>query len=671
MADAREISPSPSEIAEVPAVTVVCRALALLAAEGMSLGLAAWAFRMGEPIVDYVTSNAISRTGRAMVLGNMTGGALLALAVGTAVLALGRNAPVEMLRRLSLRLSPLLVAWVYVLLFHWKLWLGRELTFLALVSVGAFCTQRFVRVALMTPPAVPALRAPPWLSRLGAAIYRLASGRVVPLVTVLLAAAAYATYFSYFTLRNHYRVGTAALDLGLEDNLVWNAVHWGPLFKSSPLGGPAVSHGGYHQTYFAYVIGLPYRLWPDARALLVIQAVVAAAAAVPLYFLGQKRLSRASAALVAVLYLLYAPLHGANLYDFHYLLLAPFFLWTTLNLLESGRYVWGAIAVLFTLSIREDVAALLAFIGAYLVLTGTRPRAGVVVAAVGGAYFVALKLFVMPRFLGGSEAFIEMFRELVPEGDRGYGGVLKTFIGNPGFTMGALLERDKLLYVLQILAPLAYLPLRRPIGLLCIAPGFLFTLLSTKYLPLIQPTFQYTTYWTVFLFIGVVDNLGWMRTLERSAEDGIKWHASRIAWTLAVVASMVATSYQFGAVLQQHTARGGFGPFRFDLKKEDTRHHRDVYSLISQVPKDARIVASETIVPHVSQRKNSYTLRTGIHDAEYLLVWMPPRGDERAPVVRVLREGKFGVVDEAGEFMLAKRGYSTERNAKVMSKYGL
>jgi uncharacterized membrane protein len=663
---------SPEELAttpEMPALTVAFRAIGLLVAEGMSVGLAAWALRVGDLIVDYVTSNAITQNGRKFALVDMVGGAALGVACAVALLALRKERGIEAVRRLSLRCSPLLAAWMFALLFRWQIWHGRELSFLALVTLTALVTQRSVRTALLTP-AVFRFTVPRFIARLGAFPPWLR--RFAPLFIVFAGAATYAAYFSFHTLRNHYRVGTAALDLGLEDNLVWNATKWGPLFKSSPLGGPTVSHGGYHQTYFAYVLGIPYRLLPDPRTLLVIQATIAGLGAVPLYFLAKRRMPRASACVIALLYLLYAPLHGANLYDFHYLLLAPFFLWTTLNLFEAKRYVWGAIAVLFTLSIREDVAALLAFIGAYLLLSGTRPRAGIVVALVGGGYFVALKMFVMPRFLGGSEAFIEMFRGLLPEGDRGYGGVLKTFIGNPGFTMSALLERDKLLYVLQLVAPLAFLPLRRPIGLLCIAPGFLFTLLSTKYLPLVQPTFQYTMYWTVFLFIGVVANLGWMREEEAAVPArAAQWRASRRAWLVTIVCTMLATSYQFGAFFQQHTARGGFGPFRFDLTHEDRQRHDRLYRLIAKVPPDAKIVSSENIVPHVSQRKNSYTLRTGMHDADYLLVWMPPRGDERASVVQVLHNGTFGVVDEAGEFMLAKKNFSSAKNQRVIAHYGL
>jgi uncharacterized membrane protein len=555
-------------------------------------------------------------------------------------------------------------------LIDWKLWRGRELQFLALVALLGLALQRLVRLSLSTPPTFSA-SPPRWMTRIGAFFARASTGWP-PLLVVIAAATGYAVFFSFHTIRNHYRLSTAAMDLGLEDNLVWNAVHWGPLFKSSPLGGPHASHGGFHQTYFAYVLGLFYRLSPRPQTLLIIQATLMGFAAVPLYFLAKRRLSDRLSCLIAVLFILYAPLHGANLYDFHYLPLATLFLWTVLNLIERGRYWWGALAVLVTLSIREDVSALLVIVGAYLLFTGQRPKAGMAISLVGALYFVAVKLLLMPRFMSGTESFIHQYSGLLPEGDRGYGGVLKTVIANPGFTLGIVLEREKLVYLLEIIVPLAFLPWVRPIGLLCSVPGFFFTLLATHYTPLIQTSFQYTAYWTTFLFVAIVANLGYMVDHERApGPRGRAFRANRFAWVTALFVCVVLTSYQFGALLQQNTARGGFGPYRFDLTSEDKARHERLYKLIAQIPPTATIVSSETIVPHVSQRKNSYTMRTGIYDAEYMLAWMPPRGDERSPVAEAIRSGRYGVVDEAGEFMLAKKGYSTAKNAKVMSKYGL
>ena len=174
-------------------------------------------------------------------------------------------------------------------------------------------------------------------------------------------------------------------------------------------------------------------------------------------------------------------MHGSNLYDFHYLPFAPLFLWTTLALLEARRDRWAAVAIVLTLANREDMSALLIVVGLFLLLTGERPRAGLIVAAIGAVYFVVVKFIVMPHFLGGATAYVHQYKDLVPEGENGFGGVLKTVLGNPGYTATTMLEKDKILYLLQIMAPLAFFPWRRPIGLLCSLPGFFFTMLATQY----------------------------------------------------------------------------------------------------------------------------------------------------------------------------------------------
>src|SRR5262249_40639384 len=171
-----------------------------------------------------------------------------------------------------------------------------------------------------------------------------------------------------------------------------------------------------------------------------------------------------------------------------------------------------------TLANREDMSALLVVLGAYLLLTGERPRAGVVVAAIGAAYFVAVKLMLMPHFLGGETAYVHQYKDLVPEGDHGFGGVLKTVVGTPGYPATVVLERDKILYLLQLMSPLAFFPWRRPVGLLCTVPGFIFTILGTRYPALTRLGFQYTAYWTSFLFLAVVANLRWLDRPARTAD---------------------------------------------------------------------------------------------------------------------------------------------------------
>ena len=151
---------------------------------------------------------------------------------------------------------------------------------------------------------------------------------------------------------HHRSLLTSSFDLGLEDNLLWNVVHGGPFAKMSPLFGPVGSHFGFHATPFAYFIAPFYALYQHAEALLVFQAVMVGLAALPLYLFAARHIGRWPACLVALAYLLYPPVHGANLYDFHYPPLGVFFLWLTLYLVVWGGIRWAFLSFILTLWVR-------------------------------------------------------------------------------------------------------------------------------------------------------------------------------------------------------------------------------------------------------------------------------------------------------------------------------
>jgi hypothetical protein len=122
--------------------------------------------------------------------------------------------------------------------------------------------------------------------------------------------------------------------------------------------------------------------------------------------------------------------------------------------------------------------------------------------------------------------------------------------------------------------------------------------------------------------------------------------------------------------MQQHAVRGGFGIYHFGTNPEDWERRQKLRALIALVPPKAKIVSSENIVPQISNRAFSYTLRMGIADADYLLFSVPIWGDERAKVIEVLSPGIFGVVSERGQFVLAKRSHRTDLNWGILARVG-
>ncbi len=652
----------------LPTLTKLFRALGLLCLAGWSWGISAGFILLMGSLDRLVTNNQIGNPARRFLLVVTFSGSALLLISGCSYLLMSRMpGGVDRLYGAAKRLSPLCLVGFVPFLFQWSMWQGLELTFLFAVAVFSLAASTATRVALSSPPLLQgswSTRFRQRVAAVGRPVHDCLEGRRwrwLPGAIVVLGSIGYGALFSYSTVSFHRAFRTASYDLGLEDNLVWNVLHGIGFFRSTPFGGPESSHFGHHATFFAYVIAPLYALRPRADTLLVIQAVMIGAAAVPLFLFARRHLAPWTACLVALCYLLYPPVHGANLYEFHYLPLGAVFLWSALVSLEARRDRWAVLAIVLALSVREDVGAGLAVIGAYLLMTGVRPQAGLVVAVVGTLHFVLLKLVFMPLAMG-HQSFVYMYKDLLPAGDETFGGMLKTVAGNPLYTLGTLLQREKLLFLLQLFVPLAFIPLRRPIIFLLLVPGFFFTLLSTGYAPLIQISFQYTFHWTVFLFMGMV------AALARTRKDRVR-SGSLI---VALVCGILPTSYQMGAVFQRNTVRGGFSQYNFKTSERDRKDRSTFMGLISVIPPRAKVAASDNLVPHISNRPAAYTLRFSVYDAEYLLFFTDPQridGSEKVKVTEALTSGDFGVVDVREPFAVARRGHTTAMNQRVLAPW--
>lgn len=645
-----------------PALTVACRALLILFGAGLGFGFALGLILLKDPIAPYLTSNDIRPKLRSFVLGVgfASAGVLTAGAFLTAFRA-RRSAPFSVtLQRIAYRLAPLGVLGFLPFSFQWQAWRGRDLSFLCLVALAALTLTAAMRARLSVEPLGPEALIASYVRRLGLRFARRFPGvvRRVPLVTVCAGALAYSVYFSYVTIAWHYSV-RSGYDLALENNLIWNIVHGGQFFKSSPLVGPSGTHFGHHATLFAYVLAPIYALHQRAETLLALQSVLLGFAAVPLYLYARLYLGAAASWLIAVAYLFCPAVHGSNLYEFHYLPLSTFFLWLTLYALESRRDVLAAIAVALTLSIQEDVAAALVIWGLYLLLTGKRPRAGLVVAAVAAVYFLVLKAAIMPRFLGGSESLTYIYKRLLPVGDDGAGGVLKTVVGNPWYTVGTLLEEDKLVYAMQMLVPLALIPFGRFLTTLFVLPGILFTTLSTDYAPTVSIHYEYNPHWTSFIFIATV------LALAGRSRQYVRAHL----WAMAL--AMAACSYQYGAILQHNTSAGGPIPYKFGVDHEGRTRRHALDAVLRHLPPRAKVSCSGFTTPQVSSRPDAYSMTLGIYDAEYVL--FPTRhkdfiGDEYDKVTKLLGDKSFGVVAVETPFALARRGQDPSRNESLLAQ---
>ena len=650
------------------------RALGLLGAGGLSLGFALGVAFTPLGARSYFGENRIPLDVRHRLLAAMLGGCAAALLAGVLYLLtnLSERGVAARLLRCTRRLAPVCVVGFLPLLFRVEIWRDHDLPFLVMVLVFGWCAWMAVTAAMRSGPLAceDRLWRPLRRVRETAVIAWPKFFRALPFVLVLVGAIAYTCYFGYYTYCFYYSL-RSGYDLGIYDSLLWNMLHGGSFFKTPPWVGPGRSHFGNHAEFFAYVLLPFYAIKQNGGTLLLIQAALLGSAAIPLYKLARRHIDRWPACILALTYLLYPALHGENLFEFHFLPFGPFLLWWAWYFLEARRDRWGAVFVLLTLSCREDVSSWVAVLGAYFLVTGRRQKVGLLLAIIGAAWCFTLKFVVMPR-VGGGESFTDIYKDLLPPGAKSFGSVVMTVLGNPGFTMWTMAEMSKLIYLLQILIPLAFIPFRRPIWLVLCIPGFFFTILSTQYGPLISINFQYSAHWIAFFFPGVALGLEWMG--KRDLMSGVPGLATlrRRAALVAMVSMALPLSYQYGAVFQKTNSWGGPIKYVFGVDSDGRRRHDAALRLVTHLPPRATVSASGFTTPYISNRPDAYNITLGIFDAEYL--FFPSEAsdfivDERATVTRLLNSREYGVVAVEPPFALAKRGHPADLNAGLIARW--
>jgi uncharacterized membrane protein len=669
---ALEAPPSPPAMPLSAALPDLTAAALVLTGVGWSLASACYSLFRRDAATALLTANILTPDQRARMLLMMVLGAAFLPACAVVYLAIRRSfAAVENIASWSRLLCPLVLAFFLPVFFNWKAFVAHELLLVVSLTGFALLLERLLRVSLREFEARNAGRAsssPSSAARRArlAAAYRRVAPRL-PLALTVIAAGLTGGYFAYYTILNHYRLQTSSWDLAIFDNMMWNLLrgHW---FKASPDLGRTGSHIQYHATFDAYFFLPLYALRQKADTLLAIQAVFVGAGAIPLYLLAKLKTGSGWIALVlAVAYCLHGPLHGPVFYDFHFLTMAPFFVWWVLYLFERGSK-WPLVGMwIFALLLREDLSACMSAAALFFLVSKQRPWWALFGGLLSATYFVVMKFGIMPlhRSAADKETFTWMFKDLVAAGSVGYGGVLKTIFTNPLYAFNAILEPEKISYLLKMFGPVLLLPLRLPKTWIMLVPAALFTLLSSGYKPLYQTFFQYTSNWTPYVFFGAAVVLA---EIGRGTEGRLRQRSAAIA--LAV--SCVLFSYHHGSMLQQENFRGGFRKIGFEYTPADKQKYADLVSLAKDIPKTASVAATETEAPHVSNREDCFTMRFGHDNADYLLLSIAEAktGNTRKFFKEAVDSGKYGFVRQSGAFMLWKRGAPVDRNALGLALIG-
>lgn len=456
-----------------------------------------------------------------------------------------------------------------------------------------------------------------------------------------LAVVAYAVTFSQITLERYAAFEARALDMGNLNQTIWNTAH-GNWFHLTNQPG-TVNRLSLHVEPILLPIALIYRLYPQPPTLLVLQAVVVALGALPLFALARHKLHNAWMALAfAIVYLLHPTLQAANWLEFHPVTLAPTFLLAAFYFLVIDRPGWFATFAVLAASCKEEIALLVFMMGLYALVVQRRPRWGVITMTISLGWALLAVLVIQNRFAEGN----------IHWGRYGYLGE------TPGEMVVSLLTRPRLvweqlaaaqagLYLWKLIWPTGFLALLAPEVLLLALPSLAINLLA-DFPPMHQVhTLIYAVPVLPFVLAAAVMGLARL--------DG--WLAHRRAWMGAAIP--IATGGILILALVDQRLHGYLPGNGNHLALTVTDHHRRAAAIIAQIPPDASVSAQDRLNPHVSGRETVYIFPR-IEDADTVFVdvtgpaWPQHPNDVRATLDDLLANG-FGVAAADDGYLLLRR----------------
>ncbi|MEU7726508.1 DUF2079 domain-containing protein [Streptomyces sp. NPDC040724] len=386
-----------------------------------------------------------------------------------------------------------------------------------------------------------------------------------------------AVFFALYTalsVRLHQRLLTTGYDLGIFEQAVRSYAHGrAPV---SALKGPGFHLLGDHFSPVLASLAPVYRVFPSPITLLVAQAALLAVAVVPLSRWAYQAHGRTAALVTGIGYGASWGIASTVGFDFHEICFAVPLLAFSVTALGNERWRAAAGWALPLLLVKEDLGLTVMVIGAYIAWQGSR-RLGLATALAGLAGTLLEVLVIIPAFNpdhsyshAGSFGGIES-----------PGGILLGLLHLP---MDLITPQTKVITLVLLLAPTAFMALRSPLILLAL-PTLCWRFLSA------YPPYWGTSYHYSAILMPVVFG-AFVHSLNRWAPDGSTQDRRTLRTGLAISSAMTVlliAGFPLSALAD---------PVTWQTPPRVAAAHR----VMDNIPDDATVAASNRLVPQLTHR---------------------------------------------------------------------
>lgn len=391
--------------------------------------------------------------------------------------------------------------------------------------------------------------------------------------------------------------------------------------------GTYLSHFAIHVSPIYYILLPGYLIFQNPMYLQIMQAVILASGAIPLYLLCRHyKLSNKFTICIVIAFFFMPAVSGGCYYDIHEnCFLLPLLLWLFYSA-EKRKIPLFYLFGILTLLVKEDAFIYVVFACIYFIIAKKLYFHGSMLLIISVFYF-GFALFLL--YMQGYGAMVNRFNNFMANKNGSLLEVIKTVLVNPALVISESFETEKLLYAITMLAPLGFLPVfcKRPQQLILLMPFVLINLMP-DYSYQHSIYFQYNFGVMAFLFYLVIINI------KRLKGKLKKFMALFIV--IGTIAGFFCTSAGFSSYF-----------FRY-FENQDTINTINMY--LDDIPSDASVISDTMFIPRLSQRDVIYERNyTDVTDVDYYIYDMRSsagRDDKLEEIEKLVDSGYVKVVDE-------------------------
>jgi uncharacterized membrane protein len=489
----------------------------------------------------------------------------------------------------------------------------------------------------------------------------------------------YIGLFSWQSIARHQAFATNAYDMGNVNQAFWNTVHGRPLhftnWRGVELDLANDSRLAMHVEPIYFLLAPIYWLWQQPETILLLQTIILALGALPVFWLARDRLgSHLAGVAFAAVYLLFPGLEAANMWEFHAVALAAPLLLFAFYFGQKKRWFLLWLFAILAMATKEEVSLSVLVMGfcfsvwgliaawresprpgglrAWLRRAARTPQSihGLALMLVAAVWFVVAVFVIVPHFEGSRSPYLSYYNQLSADAaasGNSTGGGSGGALGLLAAALRAVFNRRNVQYLIDLYTPVAFLSVFSPLAMAFSAPDLAINLLSTHEPMHFVEKYHYVAPLLPGVMISAIFGVAWLsRQIARLTK--LPQRTTVLALTGVVLAS----------TLYYHHYHGYTPLARAFESYQVTAHDRLGEFIAREIPADTTVSAQPNLNPHVSGRKTLYRFPY-IGDAEYIFLdvsTLANKSDQYGLIHQLLTEGEFGLVRAEDGYLVLRRG---------------